>query len=317
MPADSSWEPAYLRLSLEELRCRARAAKARLAACDLCPRRCGVDRLAGERGYCRSTARLQVASWHRHMGEEPAISGQRGSGTIFFSNCTARCIYCQNYPISQLGTGNAISTAELASAMLSLQREGCHNVNLVTPTHYVPQILEALVLGVQKGLRIPLVYNTSGYETVDTLRLLDGVVDVYLPDAKYADEAVARELSGFDAYVRHNRAALREMQRQVGSTLMIDEAGVARRGLIVRHLVLPEGLSQTAEVLTWLAEVLDTDIHLSLMSQYFPAYEAVEHPRLGRRLRPSEYERALAHCERLGLEQGWRQVAAGPEGRGV
>ena len=286
---------------------RATAAREHLRACDLCPRRCGVNRLKRERGYCRSGEAPMVASSNVHVWEEPPISGTRGSGTIFFSNCTAHCLFCQNYPISQLGVGRAVSTEELADMMIRLQRQGCHNINLVTPTHYVPQILSAVEAAAGRGLKIPLVYNTSGYECPDILRLLDGVVDVYLPDAKYADETVARRLSGFREYVKHNRVALLEMQRQVGSDLATDAEGMAVRGMIVRHLVLPEGLSQTPQVLAWIAGNLSQNTYVSLMSQYFPAHKSVGHPELGRRLRTGEYEQALAAFEAVGLERGWRQ----------
>jgi putative pyruvate formate lyase activating enzyme len=286
---------------------RVEAARERLLSCDICPRGCAVNRLEGERGYCRSGALAKVASVNAHHGEEPCLSSTRGSGTIFFSNCTGRCIFCQNYPISQLGSGSEMDTEELAEAMLSLQDRGCHNINLVTPTHFVPQILAALEGAVERGLRIPLVYNTSGYERVSTLELLDGVVDIYLPDAKYADEEVAHKLSDFDGYVEHNRRALLEMQRQVGEELVLNERDIAKRGLIIRHLVLPEGLSQTEEVLSWIAEKLSQKTYVSLMAQYFPAHKTVDHPRMGRRLKSHEYAQALETFDAAGLENGWRQ----------
>lgn len=300
--------PAYLALADSgELGVRVKQARAHLSACDLCPRRCGVDRLQGQVGFCRAGALARVASHNAHHWEEPPISGTRGSGTIFFSHCTGRCLFCQNYPISQLGVGEEVSARQLAGMMLTLQRWGCHNVNLVTPTHYVPQILEGLELAVAGGLRIPLVYNTSGYDTVETLRLLDGVVDIYLPDAKYADDAVARRLSGFVDYVEHNRAALLEMRRQVGVALQVDEQGLARRGLIIRHLVLPDGLAGTEEVLCWIAQHLSTSVYVSLMAQYFPAHRAVGDPQLGRRITFDEYDAALEALQQVGLENGWQQ----------
>lgn len=286
---------------------RVETARERLQSCDLCPRKCGVDRLEGERGYCRSGARAKVASTNAHHGEEPCLSGTGGSGTIFFSNCTGRCIFCQNYPISQLGSGSERNSEEIAEAMTSLQQQGCHNINLVTPTHFVPQILAALEKAIERGLRIPLVYNTNGYERVSTLKLLDGIIDIYLPDAKYANENVAQDLSDFDDYVKHNRRALVEMQRQVGEELILDEEGIAQRGLIIRHLVLPHGLSQTDQVLTWIAEHLSKKTYVSLMAQYFPAHKAVDHPKLGRRLQSDEYAAALEAFDAAGLENGWRQ----------
>ncbi|MBC7235441.1 MAG: radical SAM protein [Chloroflexi bacterium] len=291
-----------------ELARRVEAARERLRACELCPRRCGIDRLAGQVGYCRAAGdTIDVASHNIHVWEEPPLSGSRGSGTIFFSHCTARCLFCQNYPISQLGVGRPEDASGLAKRMLYLQRRGCHNINLVTPTHYVPQILAAIEIAAQKGLRLPLVYNSSGYETVETLCLLEGVIDIYLPDSKYADDAVAAELSGYRDYIAHNRAALIEMRRQVGEELILDEQGIAHRGMIVRHLVLPAGLSQTPQVLRWLARELSPRIHVSLMAQYFPAHRAVGHPMLGRRLSDEEYEAALEAFDRAGLERGWRQ----------
>lgn len=300
--------PSYLSLAASGvLHARVQEALARLAACDLCPRECGVNRLQGELAYCRSGALAKVASWNVHHGEEPPISGERGSGTIFFSNCTARCLFCQNYPISQLGVGREVTAERLARMMLELRDLGCHNINLVTPTHYVPQFLAALEVAVSQGLRLPILYNTSGYERVETLRLLEGIVDIYLPDSKYTDDGMARRISGFVDYVRHNRAALLEMQRQVGSDLLLDGEGIARRGMIIRHLVLPGGLSQTPEVLRWIAENLSRSVHISLMSQYFPAHKAVGDGELGRGLTPEEYEAALQAFEEARLENGWQQ----------
>ena len=301
-------EPGYLALNRSgELTHRSEAAYSLLSSCRLCPRECGADRLSGEEGFCRSGAQPKVASWTLHPWEEPPISGARGSGTIFFSGCTGRCLFCQNYPISQLGVGNVVTVERLAEMMVELQQRGAHNVNLVTPTHFVPQILAALSLAVEMGLRLPLVYNSSGYESVEVLRLLDGVVDVWLPDAKYATDDVARRLSGFSRYVEHNRAALREMYRQVGDELLLDGEGIAQRGLIIRHLVLPGGLAGTREVLHWIASELSPRVHVSLMGQYFPAYRAVGHPLLGRKLTTEEYEDALAAFDEADLERGWRQ----------
>ncbi len=300
--------PSYVSLyESGELARRSEEAAAQLACCELCPRRCRVDRLAGELGYCRAGALARVASWNRHMCEEPPISGTRGSGTIFFSGCTGGCIFCQNYPISQLDHGADTTPEQLASMMLGLQRQGCHNINLVTGTHVVPQVLAALALAIPRGFRLPLVYNSSGYERVETLRLLDGVVDVYLPDAKYADDAEARRLSGFTRYVESNRAALKEICRQVGAALEVDAGGIALRGMIVRHLVLPGGLAGSAEVAQWLAANLSPELHVSIMSQYFPAHHALGHAELGRKVTEEEYEAAVAAFVAAGLETGWQQ----------
>ncbi len=297
--------PGYLALyDSGELARRAEAAWAILAHCELCPHRCGANRLAGEQGVCRMGAQPKVSSWNTHRWEEPPISGTRGSGTIFFSGCTGRCLFCQNYPISQLNYGDAVSVEQLATMMIELQRKRVHNINFVTPTHFMPQILAALPHAIGQGLRLPLVYNTSGYETVEAVRLLDGIVDVWLPDAKYNDNRVARRLSGFVNYVEHNRAALQEIYRQVGSDLVLDGEGIARRGMIIRHLVLPHGLAGTAEVLRWIAQELSPQVHVSLMDQYFPAHRAIDDPELGRHLAAEEYEAALEAFDARGPGTG-------------
>jgi len=257
------FEPSYLSLYRSgELEQRGRALEARLASCDLCPRRCSKDRLAGKTGSCHSGALPVVASFCAHHGEEPPLSGTAGSGTIFFANCNMRCVYCQNYQISQSHRemrGKEISRTELARQMISLQNQGCHNINLVSPTHFVPQIVRALVEAVPMGLHIPLVYNTGGYDSVDTLRVLHGIIDIYLPDIRYASDKTAREYSHAREYVANNRAALREMYRQVGN-LVTDEQGVAQRGLIVRHLILPGQLAGSRDSLAWLAHELSQEL---------------------------------------------------------
>ena len=301
-------ESSYVGLHREgELAKRVEDAFSCLVNCNLCPRECRVNRLVGERGFCGSGEDPVVASWNLHGWEEPPISGTRGSGTIFFTHCTGRCLFCQNYPISQLGVGNVITTDDLADIMLELQDRGAHNINLVTPTHFVPQILSALLKAIPRGLRLPLVYNSSGYENEGTLRLLADVVDVYLPDAKYADSSIARELSGFAEYVAHNHAALGEMYRQVGDRLLLDEQGVALRGMIIRHLVLPGEMAGTAAVMRWIADYLSPNVHVSIMDQYFPAHKAVGHPTLGRKITPEEYQIAFEALDDAGLENGWLQ----------
>ncbi|MHC1696589.1 MAG: radical SAM protein [Geobacteraceae bacterium] len=289
-----------------ELRERVRAAYARLRSCDLCPHRCRVDRLSGETGFCRAGLKPMIASATLHRGEEPPISGNRGSGTIFFSWCTLRCRFCQNFPISQLGNGEELRTSALAERMLKLQRSGAHNINLVTPGHYLPQILAALWLAIPQGFRLPLVWNSNGYETVEALTLLDGIVDIYLPDMKYSDEEPAVRFSSAPGYRDINRAAVREMFRQVGQ-LQLDEEGIARRGLIIRHLVLPEGAAGSRETLRWIAETLGTETHLALMNQYFPAYEAEKIPGLQRKISDEEYAEAVEALHDYGLENGWVQ----------
>lgn len=307
-PRMGEWEPSYLALHRSgELRRRARSAMAALTECRLCPHECKVNRLDGGRGICKMGAQPKIASWNVHPWEEPPISGTGGSGTIFFSGCTGRCIFCQNYSISQMGYGNEVSVERFAGMMLELQRRGVHNINFVTPTHFVPQLLSAVDVAAGWGLRIPLVYNTSGYERVETLRLLDGVIDIYLPDIKYADDAAARRFSGFVRYAERDRMALREMFRQAGAELICDEQGIARRGMIVRHLVLPDGLSGTAQAMDWLAQELSPDVHVSMMDQYFPTYKAIDDPELGRKITEDEYETALDAFEAAGLRNGWLQ----------
>lgn len=303
-----SWEASYVRLHKDgELARRAEVALAGLSSCEVCPHRCGADRQAGEQGVCRSGAVVRVASWNAHHGEEPPISGYRGSGTIFFSGCSGGCIFCQNYTISQMNHGQDVSHRQLADMMLSLQARGCHNINLVTPTHFVPQILAALDMAAAGGLRLPIVYNTSGYDLVSTLELLDGVVDIYMPDAKYADDRVARRLSGFKEYVKYNRLALKEMLRQVGDELVMGERRVARRGMLIRHLVLPNRLAGTKETLEWIAAELSPRVWVNLMEQYFPAHKAVGHEEVGRRLTAEEYMEAIDCFHDAGLENGWMQ----------
>jgi putative pyruvate formate lyase activating enzyme len=300
--------PSYLELDRSgELRRRAARAWESLSQCVLCPHRCGVDRLAGQRGRCRSPAAPVVASANLHQLEEPPISGTRGSGTIFFGGCTGRCRFCQNYPISQLGVGKEVSLEWLAERMVKLQERGAHNINFVTPTHYAAAILAALPMAVEQGLRIPLLYNSSGFERVDTLRLLEDVIDIWLPDAKYASDEVALSLSGFPDYTTHNRSTLREMYRQVGGRLEVDAEGISWRGLIIRHMVLPSGMAGTRSVLQWIAENLTTQVHVSLMAQYFPAYECVDDSVLGRKITAEEYDEAVAILDELGLENGWVQ----------
>ncbi len=289
-----------------ELLQRVRDAYRRLAACDLCPHDCGVNRIKGERGICGAGLNPKIASANVHRGEEPPISGTRGSGTIFLSGCSLKCIFCQNFPISQLGNGEEITTGEMATRMLRLQRQGVHNINFVTPTHYLPQILAALWLAIPKGFSLPIVWNSSGYEKVDALRLLDGVVHVYLPDMKYADESCAVEFSAAPGYRDCNRSAVKEMLRQVGH-LQLDDDGIAQSGLIVRHLVLPGGTAGSRVTLGWIAEQLGTETHIALMNQYFPAHRAVSSGVLDRKIDDAEYDQAVAALEEFGLENGWVQ----------
>ena len=272
----SSW-PAYLALHASgELAERSRRSQALLHRCVTCPRNCRVDRTAGELGVCRIGALAQVASHGPHFGEEAPLVGRGGSGTIFFAGCNLGCIFCQNYDISQPAYHHSeweASPELIAEMMLSLQAAGCENINLVSPSHVAPQILAAVALAVEGGLGLPLVYNSGGYDAVHTLQLLDGVIDIYMPDTKYSDDRVGEPLSGVSDYVTRNRAALLEMHRQVGD-LELDERGVARRGLLVRHLVLPDGLAGTADVARFIADEVSRDTYINVMDQYRPAYKA-------------------------------------------
>jgi len=278
--------------------------------CTLCPRRCGVDRTADQRGFCGIGPRASVARCLAHFGEEPPISGTAGAGTMFLEGCPLRCGYCQNHQISRSGGGAGLPPEELASMMLSLQAGGCHNVEWVSPTQSVPALVEGLLLAREQGLHLPLVYNTGGFDAPETLALLDGLVDVYLPDMKYALPETAQRLSGRDDYVAANREAVAEMYRQVGPPQM-DGEGLARRGTIVRHLVLPDLLEETYEVLAWLAEELSPEVGLSLMSQYVPlAGPTATAP--ARRLTAGEYRTALQWVERLGFETVWAQSMPDP-----
>jgi putative pyruvate formate lyase activating enzyme len=299
--------PTYVELwKSGELGRRVEGGREILKSCRLCPRRCAVDRTRGERGFCRSGLRPMVASYNVHHGEEPPISGTRGSGTIFFSNCNLHCLFCQNYPISQLGVGKEKTVEELGQMMLDLQSRGCHNVNFVTPTHFVPQIIEGVRAAVAQGFRLPLVYNTNGYDGLETLRLLDGIIDIYLPDMKYADEGHARAYSQAPHYPAVNAAALREMHRQVGNARYGPD-GTMERGLIIRHLILPNGLAGTERMAQFVAENFPGQSAISLMTQFFPAYRAKRVPGLKRRLFRREFEEALKILDRYHLQQGWLQ----------
>ena len=300
-----SW-PSYLGL-LEgrELERRADALRALLRSCRLCPHDCRVDRINGETGFCRAPGGAVVASATAHGGEEPVLSGRRGSGTIFFTHCNSRCLFCQNYDISQLAHGRETSEEELAEIYMALQQRGCHNVNFVTPAHFLPQIIGALLLAVERGFHLPLVYNSNGYDSVAVLRMLDGIIDIYLPDMKYGDDEAALALSRLPDYTEINKQAIAEMYRQVG-LLRTDDDGIAESGLIIRHLVLPHGLAGSERVLQAIADI-DPLISISLMGQYYPAFRACDDVRLNRRLTQREYSEAIEAMERLGLVNGWTQ----------
>jgi putative pyruvate formate lyase activating enzyme len=299
-----SFEPAYLSLLASgELESRVQQAYRRLEACDICPRQCRANRRQGVKGAaCHTGERAVVCSYNPHFGEEAPLVGMGGSGTIFFAWCNLQCQYCQNYEISQLGEGHEVDPARLAAMMLHLQSIGCHNINLVSPTHVVPQILAGVLIAAQAGLHLPLVYNTGGYDAPSTLTLLHGVVDIYMPDMKYSDEPTARRLSRVKDYPAINRAAVKEMHRQVGD-LQLDRRGIAQRGLLVRHLVLPEGLAGTAKVVRFLAEEVSPHTYLNLMDQYRPCYKAHEFSELNRRISSAEYAEAVRLAEEAGLRR--------------
>lgn len=305
------FEPGYIELYRSgELEKRAAAMEARLAACDICPRQCRVNRLKNQHGFCRSGFLPVVASFCDHHGEEPAISGNRGSGTIFFGNCNMKCVYCQNHQISQSSTSCIPSEADfdaLAGQMLYLQNElGCHNINLVSVSHFLPQLMRALLAAIPMGLRIPLVYNSNAYEILSSLEELNGLIDIYLPDLKYASDHYAKEFSKAPDYVRYSRQAIKEMYRQAGD-LETDKDGVARKGIIVRHLILPNNTAGSKDSLTWLARELSNRVTVSIMAQYYPCHLAPGIPRLSRKISASEYDAVVELIHTLGFERGWVQ----------
>lgn len=287
------YRPRYISLYQSgELLLRVNKAREMMRNCRICPRNCEVDRLSGELGVCNTGELARVSSYFPHFGEEPPLVGYYGSGTIFFSYCSLKCIFCQNYTISHLGEGIELSPNAIADMMLDLQRQGCHNINFVTPTHVVPQILGALLIAVEKGLCIPLVYNTGGYDSVDTLKLLDGIIDIYMPDIKYSSSDIAKRLSKACDYPDIARAAILEMHRQVGD-LAMDEKGIAFKGLLVRHLILPGGIAGTREAMRFLAREVSRNTYVNIMDQYHPCYKAIDHPLINRRITSEEYQEAL------------------------
>ena len=310
--SDRRFQPGYLELARSgELSQRVEHAREMLGECRLCPRECQVDRLAGQKGHCRVGDKPFVSSSGPHFGEESPLVGKYGSGTIFLTFCNLGCLSCQNYDISHLGQGSEIEVEALAQMMLSLQGQGCHNINFVTPTHQVPQILAALQLAIEHGLSVPLVYNTGGYDSVATVKLLDGIFDIYMPDCKYSDNSVAARLSDADDYWERNQAAVREMHQQVGD-LQMDKEGIATRGLLVRHLVLPQGLAGTGKVMEFLASLSkDTCVHdtyVNVMAQYRPCYRANEIPEMNRQPTAEEYRQAV----RLALDAGLHRLDERP-----
>jgi len=297
--------PAYLDLGLAELRQRAAAALELLRSCEVCPRDCRVDRLADRYAVCKTGRYARVSSFSPHFGEEDCLRGWRGSGTIFFTWCNLRCVFCQNFDISQLGEGRVVSPADLARMMLFLQDQGCHNINFVTPEHVVPQILEALPIAVELGLRLPIVYNTSAYDSMHSLRLLDNIVDIYMPDFKFWDREMSRLYMKAPDYPEAARRVIREMHRQVGP-LKFDERGLARRGVLLRHLIMPGGIAGSREIFQWVAADVSADTYVNIMDQYNPAGRVGTDERyetINRRIHPHELEAAVRAARDAGLHR--------------
>ena len=297
--------PLYLeKLTMPELKQRAEALHQLLVECRICPNECKAKRTEGETGECHSKVEVYISSVGPHFGEEPPLVGTNGSGTIFFTNCNLDCQFCQNYDISHLGMGEKASKSDLARSMLQLQQIGCHNINLVTPTHFSPQIVDALVLAIEKGLELPIVYNCGGYESVETLKLLEDIVDIYMPDIKYSIDENALKYSGVQNYWETVKLTVKEMHQQVGD-LKLSKRGIAQRGLLVRHLVLPNDIAGSKAVVDFVADEISTDTYLNIMDQYRPAYHANIYPELNRRITPSEYKDVIDYAHNKGLNRGF------------
>jgi putative pyruvate formate lyase activating enzyme len=298
------FEPAYLALEKNgELTKREQALWQILKKCSLCPRKCEINRLAGENKICRATNKLRVHSAGAHFGEEKPLVGEHGSGTIFFSNCNLHCCFCQNWEINHRGDGSDISYKKLAETMLGLQKRGCHNINLVTPSHVIPHIVRALRIAISQGLRLPLVYNTGGYDKLDTLKLLDGVIDIYMPDFKFQDPKVSyKYCQEAKDYPEVAATAIAEMHRQVGE-LAVDNKGIAQRGVILRHLVMPNNLAGTDKFVKWVASKLSKNTYVNLMAQYHPEYKAFDHKEIARRISTKEWKQAVAWAKQAGLKR--------------
>ncbi|GAB4288697.1 MAG: radical SAM protein [Ignavibacteriaceae bacterium] len=293
--------PLYLeKLTLQEIEQRSEALHQLMAECRLCPNECLAKRLEGETGECHSTDEVFISGVGSHFGEEPPLVGTNGSGTIFFSYCNLSCVFCQNYDISHLGIGEKVTNAELANAMIYLQQRGCHNINLVTPTHFTPQIVDALILAIQKGLELPIVYNCGGYESVETLKLLENIIDIYMPDIKYSADENASKYSGVQNYWSTVKSAVKEMHRQVGD-LKLSRRGIAQRGLLIRHLVLPNDIAGSGKVLRFIADEISVNTYLNIMDQYRPAGVAHQYPEINRYASVTEYDEVIQHAKMLGL----------------
>jgi putative pyruvate formate lyase activating enzyme len=275
-----------------------------LKECQLCPRECGINRLDGKVGVCQAGSDLTISSAFPHFGEEPPLVGYHGSGTIFLTHCNLRCVFCQNYDISHLGRGERITSSDMARIMLRLQEVGCHNINFVTPTHYASQIIASLPEAIEKGLRLPIVYNCSGYESIEVIRLLEGIVDIYMPDAKYMDEKYSERFSNAPDYPEVIKKVLKEMHRQVGD-LTINSQGIAERGLLIRHLVMPGGVASSEAMLKFIAEEISIHSYVNIMEQYRPEYRAHEYPEISRRVTSKEYMEAIQWAKHYRLYRGF------------
>ena len=294
--------PSYLNLSKKELNLRVKKLFKILENCEICPRKCHVNRLKGEKGYCQLGYLPKVSAFHQHFGEESPLVGKFGSGTIFMTSCNLACAYCQNYEISQLRIGEEISFERLAEMMIFLQNRGCHNINFVTPTPQVPQIIKSLQIAIERGLKIPLVYNTSSYDSLSVLKLLDGIFDIYLPDARYSDDKIALKYSNAPRYFEIMKDSIKEMHRQVGD-LILNENGIAIRGVLVRHLVLPNGLAGSEKIFEFIAKEISPNTFVNIMNQYFPYFKSFQFPELSRRITNDEFEKAVLLAKKAGLKR--------------
>lgn len=299
-------KPLYLELTDREFEEKIEALFDKLKSCSICPRSCKVDRTKGQLGYCKTGFLPFVSSYGPHFGEESVLVGFNGSGTIFFTSCNLGCIFCQNYEISQLRIGDEISFEDIARIMIKLQQLGCHNINLVSPTHQIPQIVKSLKIARSMGLKIPIVYNTNAYDSVETLKILEGIIDIYMPDAKYSDNNVARELSDAPSYFEVMKEAIKEMQRQVGD-LLLNGNGIAVRGLIVRHLVLPNGLAGSELIFKFLSQSVSKNVFLNIMDQYRPCFKATLHPKLSRTITKEEFKEAVKLAKKYGLNKIYKE----------
>ena len=277
-----------------------------LDRCNICPHNCNINRNNGKIGRCRATDKIKIALYSTHNFEEPCISGEKGSGTVFFSNCNLNCVYCQNYEISQMGKGKEITIEELSKILIKQQEKGVENINLVTPTSYVPQIIEAIKIAKKEGLNIPIVYNTNGYENIDTIKMLDGYIDIYLPDLKYAENELAKKYSKVDNYFEIATETIIEMIKQVGIP-KFNERGLMKKGVMVRHLVLPNNIENSKKVLRWLVDNLSKEIYISVMAQYFPTYKAKDFEEINTKLTKEEWREIEEYIEDLGIENGYIQ----------